>query len=81
MEKGSSEQRVLIQNCLKDEAAAQQSLTDVIQIVRDSGALDYTRALAQEQSKLALDCLDNVAPSEYRDALVTMVNFAVNRSS
>ncbi len=81
MDHGNESQVQLIRACLVDEEVAQQSLLDVIQIVRESGALDYTRQLAEEQSQQALHCLQTIPQSRYREALEAMVNFSVNRSS
>ena len=81
MKNASASQLELIKSCLKDESVAQQSFSEVIQIVRGSGALDYTIQRAEKQAQEALNCLEVLAPSEFRDALATMVKFAVQRSN
>ena len=48
-------------------------------IVRERGGLDYTRQAACKQQRLALNCLDCLADSNYRDALAELAEFAVNR--
>ena len=71
----------LIRACLQDESLAQESLTEVIKIVRVRGALDYTREKAQHQSKSAQSCLNQLPESEYRQALQTMLNFSTERNN
>ena len=56
-------------------------LKDVIEIVRHSGGLEYTQGLAKEQSKAALNCLQTLPDSEYRQAMEAMVNFSLSRKS
>jgi octaprenyl-diphosphate synthase len=71
----------LIRRSLLADNIDQQDLRDVIQIVGDSGALDYTRDLAEKQAEMARTCLQAVPDSEYRQALHDMVDFSINRSS
>ncbi|MCZ6642978.1 MAG: polyprenyl synthetase family protein [Gammaproteobacteria bacterium] len=56
-------------------------LDDIISIVRDSGALDYTRNVARAQTELAITCLDVLPDSDYRDAMKTLTHFCVARLS
>lgn len=71
----------LIRRSLLADKIDEQDLRDVIQIVGDSGALDYTRDLAEKQAEMARECLQAVPDSEYRRALHDMVDFSINRSS
>ena len=71
----------LIRACLQDESVAQTSLAEVIEIVRASGALDYTREKAQLQSKSAQSCLNQLPKSEYRQALQVMLDFSTERNN
>ncbi len=67
-----------------DEALSGKSsdcLDDIITIVRDSGALDYTQSAAREQTQLAITCLDRLPDSDYRDAMETLTHFCVARLS
>lgn len=81
LEHGSPAQATLIRKVLTADELQADSLNQVIQIVNDCGALDYARALAEAESKQALQCLDAIPPSEYRDALTTMVKFSNTRSN
>ena len=81
LEHGSEEQAGLIRQALADEELQEKKLNQVIEIVQDCGALDYARQLAKSESDQALACLDVLPPSEYRDALTTLVQFSNSRST
>ena len=53
----------------------------MIKIVVDSGALDYTQNLAEAQAAESRACLAELPASDYRDSLMAMVDFAINRNS
>ena len=76
---GSSEQASLIKQCLNTDKLPVNSLQQVIEIVQQTGALDYTRHIAEIESAKALDCLEQLPASEYRDALAALAHLAVNR--
>lgn len=81
LEHGSSEQAALIKQVLTVEELEADSLAQVIEVVKSCGALDYARELAKGESDKAMQCLDAIAPSEYRDALTAMVEFSNTRSN
>lgn len=81
LEHGSAEQAELIRQALTDEQLQDEQLNQVIEIVKDCGALDYARKLANSESDQALACLNMLPPSEYRDALTSMVKFSNTRSN
>ncbi|GJM14589.1 MAG: octaprenyl diphosphate synthase [Pseudohongiella sp.] len=81
IEHGDEEQAKLIKQVLTDEKLQTERLSQVIQIVKDCGALDYARNLAKAESDQALACLDVLQPSQYRDALTAMVNFSTTRNN
>ena len=81
MENTNEEQLAIIRQGLKDQTVSEQLLEEVILIVRQSGALDYTRQLAQQHADAAQQCLQVVTESKYRDALQSMVEFSIERSS
>lgn len=71
----------VIKNCLVADSVDTDALRDVIDIVGSSGAIDYTRSLAEEQADMARSCLSGLPESKYRQALYDMVDFAVNRQN
>jgi len=64
-------------------AIASGGLTElgaVIEAIRDSGALDYARAQARAESRIACSALDALPHSAYRDYLLQLADFAVTRT-
>ena len=66
---------------LRDSISARsvEALPEVLSIVRQTGALDYTQALARTQSERAMACLNQLPANEYREALHSLALFAVAR--
>ncbi|MGE0625774.1 MAG: polyprenyl synthetase family protein [Pseudomonadales bacterium] len=60
-------------------ARSVEALPDVLRIVRETGALDYTRAAARAQSEQAACCLASLPDNVYRDALEALAGFAISR--
>lgn len=60
-------------------ARSLDALPDVLRIVRETGALDYTRAIARTQSEQAICCLSGLPDNDYRDALEGLARFAISR--
>lgn len=54
-------------------------LEQVIQIVQQSGALDYCRKRAQEETQAALAALEHLPESEARQALFNLTQLALHR--
>lgn len=54
-------------------------LERVISIVQTSGALDYCSRRATEETNAALDALNALPGSEYRQALINLANLALHR--
>src|SRR5690554_357957 len=75
----SEEEAELLRQCIKD--GSNERLTEVIRIVHDSGALEYTRERAREQARLAGEKLQALPDSEYRSAILLMCEAAVARVS
>lgn len=81
MQQSSAAEVALIRDSLASERIERDTLETVIGIVRRSDALDYTRNLAEEQSRLARSCLDPVPESAYREALDKLVTIATDRDN
>jgi octaprenyl-diphosphate synthase len=56
------------------------SLDRIIAAIRDSGALERTRERARQHAAAARDALQSLPASDYRDALVTLADYAVQRT-
>jgi octaprenyl-diphosphate synthase len=78
MQQGSDMQKEMIGRAIREGGL--ENLQSIIAIVRDSGALDYTQKNAEQRIAAALDCLQVVKPSRYRDGLQAVAKAAVARS-
>ncbi len=66
---------------LSADSLGPDTLQEVISIVQNSGGLDYTRELAEQEAAQATQCLTPLPESQFRDAMQAMVDFAINRNS
>ncbi len=51
----------------------------IVQAIHATGALEYTRQQAAREAQLAVDALDGLPYGAYRDALIELTTFAVER--
>ena len=81
MEKGDNLQSEIIKKVLLDKNVSDKELDRVLQIVSESGALEYTRELAKQQANEAIACLESIEGSTFRDALMSMAEFSIRRNN
>jgi octaprenyl-diphosphate synthase len=79
MKNCSEIERVRIRHAIEDSSLA--NLGDIQAIIESTGALQYTAARAQEAADLAIDALSGIPDSDWKDALIAIAEFAVNRRS
>jgi len=78
MEHGTAEQRELVRSCI--ENGDEQHFDAVLQAVTTSGALDYTKRKAEEASARATASIAGLPDNPFKDALLKLSAFAVNRN-
>jgi octaprenyl-diphosphate synthase len=78
MERGTAAERLLIRQAI--EQGELQKLPEVLAVVRRTGALDATRAMAQAEADQAQDALALLPSSSARDALLDFCVRSVTRS-
>ena len=78
LQQGDASQSALVRSAI--EHGGLQQFDAILTAVRTSGALDYTRQRAREESQRALSMLSGVPDSPYRKHLVNLAQFAVDRS-
>ena len=78
MREGTPEQATLVRKAIQQGGI--EDLESILAAVEASGALDYTAQLARDYAARAIACLEALPPSEYRDALVELTEFAVART-
>jgi octaprenyl-diphosphate synthase len=78
MERGTPDERALIRHAI--EHGEVQGLPQIIEVVRDTGALEATRAMAQDEAEQARASLRPLPASAARSALLELCVRAVDRS-
>lgn len=77
MQHGTKEQSEVVRQAI--EQGGRDSLDDVVAAVKSTQALEYTRQQAVDESERAVAALADVPASQYKDALLQLALFAVNR--
>lgn len=77
MRAGNAAQRATVKNAI--EAGGKDDLDNVIAAIRATGALEYTHEAARREAKTAADAIAHFPDSVYRDALLELCAFAVER--
>ena len=79
MKQGSNGQAAVIRKAI--EQGGYDMIDEVQAIIKDTGALEYTRAVAQEESDRAIKQLAHLPASEYKHALEILALFSVQRKA
>ena len=78
MKHGSDEQSKMIKEAI--EKGGLDQIEAITQTIQTTGALDYTREIAKQEAQLAITQLDSIPDSDYKQALITLANFSIERS-
>jgi octaprenyl-diphosphate synthase len=62
------------------EQGGLDDLQGVLQAIRDTGALDYTRQQAEREAQAACAAISGLPVSNYKDSLLQLADFAVTRN-
>jgi octaprenyl-diphosphate synthase len=81
LENGSDSDKNLIKEALTAETVSQEMSKTVIEIVRSSEALAYTRNKAQKEIDSALLCIEQLSDSKYKDSMRDLAQFAMSRDN
>jgi octaprenyl-diphosphate synthase len=79
MERGTDAERAMIRHAI--EEGELHKLADILNVVRRTGALQATRAAAQQEAEHARDVLAALPASRAKDALLDLCVRSVHRSS
>ena len=79
MEKAGAADRELIRDAIRNGGIDQ--LNRITEIITSTGALDYTAERAQQAADIAIDVLDGIPESDYKQALIALADFSVQRRS
>lgn len=79
MERGDAAQSALIRKAI--EQGGYDMIDEVQFIIQQTGALEYTRAVAQQEADKAIEQLAHLPESEYKQALELLALFSVQRNT
>ncbi len=74
---GNGKQRQAIRQAI--ENGERERLGEILAIVESTGALAYTASLAKRQAAAAIEALADMGDSPYKEALVNLAEFSVQR--
>jgi len=74
---GTQEQAALIKEAI--EQGGLDQIEEITQAIEITGALDYTREIAKKEAELAIAELANIPDSDYKEAMITLAHFSVDR--
>jgi octaprenyl-diphosphate synthase len=77
MQHGTPEQAALVRGAI--EHGGRDDFAAVLAAIQDSGALAETLRYAQEEAKRAIEAISVLPPSNFKDALLQLSDFAVRR--
>lgn len=79
MQHGNEAQRAMIHEAI-EKANGMERLEEILQAMRDTGALEYTTKVAEQEADKAIAALDVLPDSEEKQALVALAHLAVKRN-
>jgi octaprenyl-diphosphate synthase len=78
LQNGTSEQRELVRRCI--ETGDESHFDDVLTAITVSGALDYTKRQAEQAAQYAAGAISALPDSQFKDSLLELCAFAVDRN-
>jgi octaprenyl-diphosphate synthase len=78
MQQGNDEQRALIRSAIKQGGL--EHLEAITQTINETGALDYTHEQARIESSSAKSAIERLPQSEFKQALLFLADYAIERS-
>jgi octaprenyl-diphosphate synthase len=77
MQHGSSEQAALVRGAIEQGDVGK--FNEVLAIIRDTGALEFTRQQALRETEVACAAIATLADSKYKQCLLELAHFAATR--
>ena len=78
MQHGTNEQRQLVRTCI--ENGDEQHFDEILAAITGSGALDYTRRQAEKAAQDAANVISSLPISQFKDSLIQLCAFAIDRN-
>lgn len=80
MEHGTDSEKALIKDAIT-RGDGSQSIDEILAALNTSGALEYTETKAKQEAQKAIDALNVLPDSDYKQALISLANIAVERKN
>jgi len=80
MQHGTDRQHQLIREAI-EHCNGMDNLEEILAAMKQTGALVYTQKKAEQEADKAINALDVLPKSEYKDALIALAHIAANRSA
>ncbi len=77
LQNGTPDQRTLVRACIEQGSSAH--FDQVLAAITASGALEYTRQQAEMAARRAANAISSFSPSEFKNSLLELCAFAVER--
>ncbi|MDV6344257.1 octaprenyl diphosphate synthase [Nitrosomonas sp. Is37] len=78
MRNGSDKQANIIREAIR--TGGESGFQTVLEIIQETGALDYAKQRAQNEAEIASEAIANLADSSYKECLLQLAHFAVTRN-
>ncbi len=78
MRNGTEEQAKMVKEAI--ETGGLDKIKQIHEAIHSSGAIDYTSDCAKNEAELAIAALNFLPESDYKDALIFLADFSVNRN-
>jgi len=78
MQNGTEEQSKMIREAIENDGL--DKIDEIHRIIHSSGAIDYTSDCAKNEAQQAIAALEFLPDTKYKDALIFLANFSVNRN-
>jgi len=78
MQKGNEQQAALVRKAI--EEGGHDLIEPVLEVIEATGAIAYTEAVARNEAQKAMEYLESIADSPYKNALMILAEFSVSRS-
>lgn len=75
----SSKEKKWLMNSVKNHNKNKKRVKEVITFVKEKGGIEYTTAKMKDYQSKALEILETYPNSTYKDSLLTMVNYVIER--
>ncbi len=70
--------QAIIREAIK--SGGESGFQTVLEIIQETGALDYAKQRAQKEAEIATEVIAKLADSDYKECLLQLAHFAVTRN-